>query len=189
MGTYISKSANNKSSRLKDNEQAYVSRPENNEPLIAVDSEGRYRYLYGFIQDHEPVDKNSAEYRRALSDYNVKVKFNSDGSVTVAKGGIYNKKRQFNSIDTFQKETNTKIDKYIDYYKKQEQSSRNGYTTQIEAEALKSNLRETTYHTAIDNFTKGLRKEQHQNKIEYTAAQDMKSRLSVVCDNAKRKLK
>lgn len=200
MGTYISKSnagagenANNSQTQLANGEEAYVKLPpsalyKDGQIIVTKDADGGYIYKVGGEKSTGAIDKNSTEYKRALRDYNVKAQFNADGSVTVTKGGLYNQKRKFKSVDAFQKETETRIDKYIDYYKKQEQATSQGRISQIQAENLKSSLKNSaSYHSPLQQFGKSLTKDMESSRIQQTAAQDMKTRLAHACSEAKKK--
>ena len=189
------RNANNSQTQLANGEETYVKLPpsalyKDGQIIVAKDADGRYIYKVGFEKSTGAIDKNSTEYKRALRDYNVKAQFNADGSVTVTKGGLYSQKRKFKSVDAFQKETETRIDKYIDYYKKQEQATSQGRISQIQAENLKSSLKNSaSYHSPLQQFGKSLTKDMESSRIQQTAAQDMKTRLAHACSEAKKKQK
>lgn len=179
--------------QLASGEESYVrlsptSLHKNGQVVVAKDADGRYIYKVGFEKPTAAIDKNSTEYKRALRDYNVKAQFNSDGSVTVAKGGMYSKKRKFGSVDAFQKETNSRIDRAVEYYRQQEQATSQGRISQIQAESLKSSLRSAaSYHSALQQFGKEMTRDMQSSRIQQEAGKDMKSRLAEVCRKAKKK--
>ncbi len=154
------------------------------------EADGSYRYIIGFDRSDQPVtdaDKQTAEWRQGLRDNNVIAQFHADGSVSVKKGGMFTRARNFRTIDDFSKEVNGKIDSYVNHYKQQENRRRSGYISQIAAENLKTELKSKETGMALRSFGKQMKSEIHSAKVQATAAQDMKARVNRVIDEARKK--
>ena len=158
---------------------------------VAKTANGDYRYT-GHIpsSDSVKIDKNSAEYKRELRNYNVNAKFKADGTVEVTKGGLFTKKRTFKTIDAFEKETSAKLNGSMDYWQKTLDRSAEGYIAEATAQKWKAEMSRTfaspttkrKYQSEIINGMK-------YPKMRIAAAQDMKSRLAVAISQAKSRLK
>lgn len=181
------------SDRLGPGEEAYVKMPptalyKDGKTVVVKTEDGHYIYKGGFDKSDRAVDTQSAEYRRDLQSYNVHAKFNADGSVTVTKGGLFDRKRNFSTIDAFQKEANSRLDKSIAYHKQQEQLTKNGRISQIAAENLRTSVRNDTAN-ALRKFGQYMSDSAHSSRTNAAAAQDMKARLDKVVSDAKKKVK
>lgn len=158
---------------------------------VAKTANGDYRYT-GHIpsSDSVKIDKNSAEYKRELRNYNVNVQFKADGTVEVTKGGLFTKKRTFKTIDAFEKETSAKLNGSMDYWQKTLDRRAKGYIAEATAQKWKAEMSRTfaspttkrKYQSEIINGMK-------YPKMRIAAAQDMKSRLAVAISQAKSRLK
>lgn len=158
---------------------------------VAKTANGDYRYT-GHIpsSDSVKIDKNSAEYKRELRNYNVNAQFKADGTVEVTKGGLFTKKRTFKTIDAFEKETSAKLNGSMDYWQKTLDRRAKGYIAEATAQKWKAEMSRTfaspttkrKYQSEIINGMK-------YPKMRIAAAQDMKSRLAVAISQAKSRLK
>lgn len=176
---------------LSKGEEAYVSLPPNSlnrngQVIVAKTSDDRYIYKGGFDKNDYRVDKNSAEYKRALRDYNVNAKFHSDGSVTVTKGGLYNRKKNFKSVDDFHKESEKRLNESINYNKIKVADTKKGYIPQIQAENIKSIVRNNSTAQAMQKIGKEMQESINYSNVRIAAAQDMKQRLNVAVSKTKK---
>jgi len=154
--------------------------------VVVRTADGNYIYRGPLPSSGRKVDVSSPEYKSALREYNIHVKFNGDGSVSITKGGLYDRKRTFASVESFQKDANARLDKIVSYYNQQESLTRKGRISQISAENLKSSVRNDTPN-ALKKFSKHLEEDAHRSRVMSTAAKDMKNRLSAVISEAKKK--
>lgn len=112
-----------------------------------------------------------------MSDFNVKAQYNSDGTVTVVKGGLYQKKRTFKTENAFKKETDKKLSAYESYYSNSADRTKKGYISQLQAEVLKGELQNRTQSDALKSFGKKLNQSINSDKTKVEAIQDMRERL------------
>ena len=148
--------------------------------LTGNDSEG-YKYS-GHIPDtyfNKAIDKSSNDYKRALRENNVKYQIHSDGSVMVAKGGLYNRKRTFKSEKEFRNETNKRIDANITFEKKQMEATKSGRMSQIAAENVKSVFRNNPISQAAKKIEKERGDDIYRNRTRIAAAESMKKRFNL----------
>lgn len=173
-------------SELKAGEEAYVKSPRG-EVVVVKNENGEYVYK-GYIDKSDVrVDTSSAEYKQALRDNNVKVKFNANGTVTVTSGGLFDRKRTFKTIEAFQQEANSRIDRNIEYDKRQAERTRKGIISQLHAENIRSDFSSKTSGDAKRAVEKQLRSAIKSQETRAAAAQDMKQRLARAIEEAKRK--
>ena len=147
--------------------------------LTGNDSEG-YKYS-GHIPEtyfNKAIDKSSDDYKRALRENNVKYQIHSDGSVMVAKGGLYNRKRTFKSEKEFRNETNKRIDANIAFEKKQMDATKSGRMSQIAAENVKSVFRNNPISQAAKKIEKERGDNIYRNRTRIAAAESMKERFN-----------
>lgn len=180
-----SKKGGGSSPSLKQTEISFASFS-NGEAVVAVNSNGDYRYVRALPNPDTNIDTSSAEYKRALSDYNVKAQFNSDGSVAVKKGGLYSRKTTFKSVDEFQRETNSRIDKQIKYYDGRKSSLLSGNISQIEAENFKHILQTNSSAQALRKINTSLKESITSYNTFIKAGADMKLRLDVLINKRKK---
>lgn len=161
--------------------------------IVVKNKDGQYIFK-GYIPPASTIkiDQTSPEYQRTLRDYNVHAIFNSDGTVDVTKGGLFTKKRKFKSIDAFEKEVSTRLDGSAKFWQSSIDRIEQGIITQLDAEHIKSTInRQKMYATATTRkqFGTEISKSMKYPKMRVTAAQQMKARISVVVDEARKKLK
>ena len=147
--------------------------------LTGNDSEG-YKYS-GHIPEtyfNKAIDKSSNDYKRALRENNVKYQIHSDGSVSVEKGGLYNRKRTFKSEKEFRNETNKRIDSNIAFEKKQMDATKSGRMSQIAAENVKSVFRNNPISQAAKKIEKERGENIYRNRTRIAAAESMKARFN-----------
>lgn len=157
------------------------------ERVITLTENGDYIYSRKIPNfDDVKIDTSSAEYKRALRDFNVKAQFNADGSVSVASGGLFSQKQKFKNTGDFQKETYKRIDNNISYWKSEENRVKSGKLTQLEAENIKSTVKGKSKSMAIKEINNGFKEQIAQAKTYTAAGDDMKRRLSVAINKAKK---
>lgn len=157
---------------------------------VAKTANGDYRYT-GYIpsSDSVKIDKNSAEYKRELRNYNVNAQFKADGTVEVTKGGLFTKKRTFKTIDSFEKETSAKLNGSMDYWQKTLDRRAEGYIAEATAQKWKTEMSRTfASPTAKRKYQSEIVDGMKYPKMRISAAQDMKSRLAVAISQAKSRL-
>lgn len=160
---------------------------EQRERVITLAENGDYIYSRKIPNfDDVKIDTSSAEYKRALRDFNVKAQFNADGSVSVASGGLFSRKQKFKNTGDFQKETYKRIDNNISYWKSEENRVKSGKLTQLEAENIKSTVKGKSKSMAIKEINNGFKEQITQAKTYTAAGDDMKRRLSVAISKAKK---
>lgn len=189
--------SNNENANLPANETPFaVFYPSTQTPkghidnvLVTETTDGRYLYK-GFIPSPNSikVDKNSAEYKRAVREYNIKASFKADGSVEVQKGGLFSRKKSFKSVDAFENECNSRLDKSIKYYQDSLDRRAKGEMSEIEAINFRTKIARTsssaTSRRATGNeFAKGM----IYPKTQIAAAQNSKAKLAITIDNAKKR--
>lgn len=124
------------------------------------------------------IDKSSQDYKDTLKQYNVKAAFNSDGSVTVSRGGLYGKKQTFKTDDAFKTDASKKLDTMKQHYQKSLDRREKGFMPQIEAENMKTSMSKMfTTTTNRQSMSKQFTKEMKNAKTHVTAIDDMQSRL------------
>ena len=157
--------------------------------VIVKDSQGRYKMVDGTYSFNGRIDESSSEYKTALQSDNVKAKFMTDGTIEVTKGGLFNRKAKFKSVDAFQKEVNKRLDGKIDYYNKSAESVKNGYLPfgELSADKYKNLFKTRTTTDARREIRNDLEKTVKTYKTNSAAAQDMKSRLSKLCDDYRKR--
>lgn len=159
----------------------------NGERVVTMTANDEYQYSRQIPSFDSKIDTSSQDYRRALSDYNVKAKFNENGTVSVSSGGLFSRKQTFNSIDSFHKEANSRIDKQKKYWDEQESRIKSGKLTQIEAENIKTTVRNNSKSMAIKKINDGFKERIMEARTYSQAGTDMKQRLSNAVDKAKKK--
>lgn len=177
---------------MSQGEESYVKLPptwlnKDGQTVVAKTADGEYVYKVGFDKTDYRIDTDSSEYKKALQGYNIKASFKADGSVSVAKGGLFSKKRTFKTIDAFEKEANKKLDAYKAYYDRDTRLTKSGRITQLQAENLKSLIYNDTPN-ALKRFNDSLKTSLMSSRTRSVAAQDMKERLSVAVRNARKKI-
>ena len=157
------------------------------ERVVTLTNDGDYIYSRSIpsVSDTR-IDTNSADYKRALRDFNVKAQFNADGSVQVSNGGLFSRKQKFKTTSDFQKEANKRIDNRIDYWKSEESRIKSGRLTQIEAENIKSKVRNESKSMAIKDINNSFKQQIAQARTYSAAGDDMKRRLSAAINNARK---
>lgn len=158
------------------------------ERVVTLADNGDYIYSRSIPSfDDINVDTNSQGYKRALRDYNIKAKFNENGTVTVTSGGLYSRKQTFKNTDAFSDDATKRIDNLKSYWSGQEQRIRSGVLTQLEAESIKSTVIKSSKSMAIKSINSGF-KERISSAMNYTAAaDDMKRRLNNAISKAKKR--
>lgn len=177
--------------KLKSGEESYVIMPptklnKTGKTVVAKTENDEYIYKVNWDKSEKKIDKTSTEYQRALRDYNVKATFNSDGTVSVTKGGIFSRKVKFKTISAFEKEVNKRLDGYKNYYDNSAKLTKSGRISQLKAEVLKGYIRNDTPN-ALKKFNKEMQDSLLSARTRSAAAQDMKERLYAVIDKAKKK--
>ena len=180
--------------KLKPGEEAYARLAptwlnKQGQILIVKNSNGQYVYTGNINSNVPKTDTNSYEYQSALRSNNVKANFKSDGSVEVVKGGLYQRKKTFKDVDSFQKDVTSKLDAKINY--------ENNNINYIKSGVLPySELQASNYKTIIQNnpgsqammlINKDLNKNLQAAQTRRDAAQDMKERLNNAVYNYKKK--
>lgn len=186
-------SSNGSGYQLKDGEEVFArSSPtsfnKQGEILIIKNADGDYVYK-GFVGDYKgAIDKNSSDYKYALSSSNVKSKFKSDGSVEVVKGGLFDRKKTFKNTDDFQKEVNKRLDYKIQIETSRIESIKKGILpfSQVEAENYKTIIRSNVLVDAKNKIAKELQDSIKNSKIKIDAYQNMKSRFNVFIEGKKK---
>lgn len=157
------------------------------ERVITLTNNGDYIYSRAIPNFNDiRIDTNSSEYKRALRDFNVKAQFNADGTVSVANGGLFSRKQKFNNTSDFQKEVNKRIDSRVDYWKSEEKRVKSGKLTQIEAENIKSTIKNKSKSMAIKDINKSFKEQIAQARTYSEAGEDMKRRLSNAISNSRK---
>ena len=157
------------------------------ERVVTLTDDGDYIYSRAIPNFSDTtIDTNSLEYKRALRDYNVKAQFNADGSVTVAKGGLFSRKQKFKSINDFQNEADKRIDTQVNRWKSEENRVKSGRLTQLEAEKIRLTVRNNTPSMALKDIHKGFKEQIATSRTYVKAGEDMKRRLKRVINNAKK---
>lgn len=155
------------------------------ERVITLTNDGDYFYSRAIPNFNDiRIDTNSSEYKRALRDFNVKAQFNADGSISVANGGLFSRKQKFKNTSDFQKEVDKRIDSRINYWKSEENRVKSGKLTQIEAESIKSTVRNKSKSMAIKDINNAFKEQITQARTYSEAGEDMKRRLSNAISNA-----
>ena len=148
------------------------------EAVVSLDSDGRYKYL-GRVPNWTQirVDKDSAEYKRERNDYNIRLSVHSDGSVTVEKGGLYDRKKTYKTKKAFLKDAEKRMDSRSSFVTASLNSKVHGGISQIEAEKFKSIVRNNTKSMAIKKMNSIMQDTMKSIVTRYTAAQDAKEKL------------
>lgn len=159
-----------------------------NEALV-TQVDGEYRYQ-GYIPEYnKKIDTSDPEYRRALRDNNVKVKFTANGEAVVSKGGLFSRGKTFKTIDAFQQEANRRLDTQAERGRSEVSRIQSGRMVQIEAENLKSFARDHVIGDTKRHYENQATAAMKSARIQQEAALDMKRRLATVVENAKRKVR
>lgn len=157
------------------------------ERVITLTNDGDYIYSRTIPNFNDTrIDTNSSEYKRALREFNIKAQFNADGSVSVANGGLFSRKQKFKNTSDFQKEANKRIDSRINYWKSEESRVKSGKLTQIEAESIKSTVRNKSKSMAIKDINNAFKEQITQARTYSAAGEDMKRRLSNAISNTRK---
>lgn len=157
------------------------------ERVITLTNGGDYFYSRAIPNFNDiRIDTNSSEYKRALRDFNVKAQFNADGSVSVANGGLFSRKQKFKNTSDFQKEANKRIDSRVNYWKSEENRVKSGKLTQIEAESIKSTIKNKSKSMAIKDINKSFKEQITQARTYSEAGEDIKRRLSIAISNSRK---
>lgn len=178
-------------STINPGEESYVRFPPTllhpeGQPIVVTNGSGEYIYKGGFDKSDKAIDTGSAEYKRALRDYNIKAAFNADGSVSVTKGGLYSQKRTFKTIDAFQADANKRIDNLVAYHDRQAENTRRGVISQLQAENFKPIVRNNISSMAIKEMSKQLENDLLTARTNAAAGRDMKARLSNAIEKRKK---
>lgn len=151
--------------------------------LTGNDSDG---YLYkGNIPEtyfNKAIDTQSTDYKMALRENNVKYQVHTNGSVTVTKGGLYERKRTFKSENDFRNETNKRIDANIAFEEKQMNATKNGRMSQIEADNVKTVFKNNPVSQAAKIIEKERGEDIYRNRTRIAAAESMKRRFNLLND-------
>lgn len=157
------------------------------ERVITLTENGDYIYTRAIPNfDDTKIDTNSAEYKRAIRDFNVKAQFNSDGTVSVGNGGLYSRKQKFKNSNDFQTETNKRIDNRLKYWETEESRVKSGRLTQLEAENIKSAVKGKSKSMAIKEINNNFKEQITETRTYIAAGEDMKRRLSTAISKAKK---
>ena len=148
--------------------------------LTGNDSSG-YKYTGNIPETYfnKKVDTQSNDYKRALRENNVKYQIHSDGSVMVAKGGLYDRKRTFKSEKDFRNETNKRIDANIAFEKKQMDATKSGRMSQIAADHVKTVFNNNPVSQAARIIEKERGDNIYRNRTRIAAAESMKTRFNL----------
>ena len=135
------------------------------------------------------VDETSDTYKNELRSDNVKASFKSDGTVEVANGGLFSRKKKFKNVDAFQSEVNKKLDAKINYYNTSSESIEKGFLPygQLAAENYANLIKSRTLSDATKQIRKDMEGYIKTNKTKSAAAQDMKERLSKLVDDYRKR--
>ena len=155
--------------------------------VLVTEKDGAYRYQAYVPEYNKAIDTSDPLYKRALRGYNVKAQFTASGEVVVTKGGLFARKRTFKTVDAFQKEVNQRLDQNIRYYDEYAELTKSGYMSQGEAEMLRHDVRNMTVSDAMRSYEKQNYSIQKESRIYAEAARDMKRRLAVAVEEAKRR--
>lgn len=154
------------------------------ETVISKDDDGRYRYL-GRVPNWTEmrVDKDSPEYKNRLKEYNINLTKHSDGSITVQKGGLYERQKKYKSKKEFLKDAEKRMNSRSHYDDIEFNSKVNGRLSQIEAELYKRIINTSTKSDALKKMNRNFKNALQSALVRYQAGQDAKAKLKQLADN------
>lgn len=180
------------SSRLRNGESAFVSFPPtalnpDGEAIIAKTSDGGYRYM-GHIPNYDyiRIDSDSADYKQAQREYNVKASMTADGQITVQNAGLYNRKKTFKDAEAFRKDVIKRIDSRSQFDKDELDSLKKGRISQIQAEYYRGVVKKNSSSMAIKKMNEGIRNNMQATKERLTVAERAKAKANQLADSLKR---
>ena len=157
-----------------------------NSPLVTK-HDGKYLFK-GYVSDYtKKIDTESNEYKRELREFNVKASFTTNGGVQVKAGPLYSRAKKFKDIDSFERETNRRIDSIVNYANETARKRLAGEITQIHALNIESYMKN---HTKSDGYKKArglLEDEIRDARIKAAAGEDMKRRLAASLENRRKR--
>ena len=179
---------------LRAGESPFVSFPPTplkpeGEPIIAKTEDGGYRYM-GHIPswDSIKVDTDSQAYKRAQRDYNVKAVVNSNGEITVKRGGLYARDKTYKNVDAFAKDVKKRIDSSSSFDVSHRESIEQGRISQISAEYYRGIVRNNTSSMAIKKIGESLRQDMSDSKARLDVAEKARRKVDQMVDTIKRQL-
>lgn len=179
---------------LRAGESPFVSFPPTplkpeGEPIIARTADGGYRYM-GHIPswDSIKVDTDSQAYKRAQRDYNVKAVVNSNGEITVKRGGLYARDKTYKNVDAFEKDVKKRIDSSSSFDVSHRESIEQGRISQISAEYYRGIVRNNTSSMAIKKIGESLRQDMSDSKARLDVAEKARRKVDQMVDTIKRQL-
>ena len=154
------------------------------ETVISKDDDGSYRYL-GRVPNWTEmrVDKDSPEYKNRLKEYNINLTRHSDGSITVQKGGLYERQKNYKSKKEFLKDAEKRMNSRSYYDDIAFNSKVNGRLSQIEAELYKRIINTSTKSDALKKMNRHFKDSLHSALVRYQAGQDAKAKLKQLAAN------
>lgn len=179
-------------SNLRNGESPFASfspmplKPEG-EPIIARTADGGYRYM-GHIPDYDNIriDRDSADYKQAQRDYNIKASMTANGQIVVQNAGLYNRKKTFKDVETFRKDVIKRIDSRSQFDKDKLNSLKKGRISQIQAEYYRGVVKKNSSSMAIKKMNEGIRNNMQATKERLTVAENAKAKVNQIVDNLKR---
>lgn len=179
---------------IKKGETAFASfaptalHPEG-EVVIARTADGVYRYV-GNIPDYDRirVDSDSSEYKQAQRDFNVTVAMDSNGRVTVKKGGLYDREKTYNDAEAFRADVKKRIDSRSSWDTRELDSLNQGRLSQIEAELYRSIVRKNSSSMAVKKINEAMSTKMQNVKTRIEVAEKAKRTADRVTDSLKRQL-
>ncbi len=165
---------------------AYIKQGGKTTAFVTRDGD-EYKFSKAVPTDGKRIDTASAEYKAALRDYNIKAQFHENGKVTVLKGGLFNRKKEFSSVDSFVSESNRRIDSLVERSRAEQRRYKQGRLTQLEAENIKSTVQKKTVSDAANWAKKMIVNNMRSARIRAEAGEDMKRRLAEMVRKKRRK--
>lgn len=177
---------------LKPGESPFISFPPTplkpeGEPIIARTEDGGYRYM-GHIPawDDIKVDTDSQAYKRAVRDYNVKAVMNSNGEITVKRGGLYARDKTYKNVDAFEKDVKKRIDSSSSFDVSAREGIQQGRISQISAEYFRGVVKNNTSSMAIKKMGESIRQSMADTKARLDVAEKAKRKLGQMVETMKR---
>ena len=186
--------ASSGNSGLRNGETPFVSfaptglRPDG-EPIIAKTADGGYRYM-GNVPDWDRirVDSESDDYKQAQRDFNVTVRMDTDGKITVKKGGLYDRDKSYKDAEAFRTDVKKRIDARSSFDKREKDSLTQGRISQIEAEYYRGIVRKNSSSMAVKKITEGMQNNMQTVKTRLEVAEKAKRKADQAIDSLKRQL-
>lgn len=190
MGRGSSKAGNGgNAAKIKHGETVFAAFPSNSlhpngDAIITRTSDDRYRYL-GFVPNYDSIqiDKNSADYRRAERDFNIKAKITANGEVVVSAAGLYPRKKTYKSVDDFKKDAMKRISSRSEHNDAELRALKDGYVSQIQAENWKTLLAKKTPSDALKQMQKDIKEDMKYLKERQKAADMARAKIKRIGEN------